>query len=189
MSMTPQHAVPTPTSTRDLYYRHSGMIPIGGLLLTLAGGLVVGVVGAIAYAYLLRWIPIIYLCILLPLALGGLIGFVVGLLARAGRLRNNAITLALVVLVTLVAYYVAWVFWIKATLGERLSAGMLIRSPEILWRAISILNETGTWSFKRSDPVNGLFLSLIWLTEAVVIFGTAIVAWSATAGDDVYCET
>ena len=192
MSMTPHYA--TPNQANDLYYRHSGMIPISGLVITLVGGLTVGVVGAIAYAYLVRWIPILYLRVLLPVALGALIGFVVGRLARAGRLRNKAITLALVLLVTLIAYYFTWVFWIKATFdrfveGHDLTVRWLITSPRMLWTAISFLNETGTWSFKRSDPVSGWFLGLIWLIEAGVIFVLALGTWTATAGDDVYCET
>jgi hypothetical protein len=130
----------------------------------------------------------------MPFALGGMVGYVVGSLARFGKVRNLAVTFVIVAIVTLIAYYFAWVFWIKATLaramqGEGVPAMDLITAPGLMWEIIGDINKNGTWSLKRSEPVSGWFLTLIWLAEAVIIFGTAFVGAAASVGDAMYCET
>ena len=185
MTTVPNYASGRPD---DLYYRHSGMIPISGVLLTLIGGLVVAVLGGIVYAYAVRWIRFIYIRALSTIAFGGLVGFVTGKLARAGKLRNVKVTLVLVAIVTLVGYYFAWMFWIAA-LHDDISTMRLLVSPRAVWDVIGLINEVGTWSMKRSDPVNGTALTVVWLIEAGLIFGFAMFGATGALGGDMYCET
>jgi lysylphosphatidylglycerol synthetase-like protein (DUF2156 family) len=192
MSDTPRSAAHT--GTNDLYYRHSGMIPIPGVVMTLVGGFVVGIIGALVYAYAVRWVPFIYVRFFCTLAFGFAVGFVTGKIARAGKIRNPTITVLLVAIVTLVAYYFAWVFWIKATLDQAfdkqtIPVADIISSPRLLWAMVGAANESGTWSMKRSDPVSGMALTAVWLIEAAIIFGTALFAGAAAVGGDMYCET
>jgi hypothetical protein len=170
------------------------MIPVTGVLLTLLGGVAVAVVGAIVYAYAVRYIPFVYITFFCTIAFGALIGFVMGLLARAGRLRNRLVTLVLMLAVTLIAYYFAWLFWVRATLNQipdasRIPTSALVTSPALLWDIITTLNEAGTWSLRSSSPVSGWFLTLIWFAEAAMIFGLALLTAAGTVSDDMFCET
>src|SRR5688500_17215140 len=192
MSMTPRHAPLGPSEER--YYRHSGMVPLAGVSRAIVGGLAVGVVGAAVYAYLVRRIPFEYVRAALPVVLGALIGFVVARLGQGGKIRNRRATLVLVLLVTLVAYYFAGVFWIKLVLDgwaaqDRVSVGALIRSPGTLWAAIVRVDRTGTSTHDGDgDPVTGWFLRWAWLYEAAGIFGAAWVASSLMTAREMFCE-
>jgi hypothetical protein len=170
------------------------MIPVTGVLITLVGGVICAIIAAFIYAYAVRYIPFVYITFFATLAFGAAMGFVVGMLARVGKLRNRPVMLALTAVVALVGLYFAWVFWVKATLnqvpdGERVATSTLITSPAILWEIITVLNENGTWSLKSSEPVHGILLTIVWLIEAGVILGLGMLVSAGTVSDEMFCET
>ena len=106
-----------------LYYRHSGHTPVASLLLAGALGIVAGVVLAVVYAYLIEVVPFIKLRFLATMGFGAGVGALTAAIAKAGKVRSTAVVLALVGVVTLVAYYFAWVFWLKLVLAEPFARG------------------------------------------------------------------
>jgi hypothetical protein len=187
----------------DLYYQHSGATPVLTVLLAGLAGCVVAVAGALVYAYVDLYIPIIYANILATVGFGALIGFVTAAILKRGRVRSMHVGIALVIVITLVGYYFSWVFWVKATFDryarEEVAAVVtiprLIQSPRMLWECASGLNEHGTWSLghassssRDNSNVSGVMLDIVWLAEALVIFGLAIGVTRARIGGAIYCE-
>ena len=70
------------------YYQSSQKMPLGGVVLMLLGGLLAAAGLALAYVYLIWYIPLVYFNICFTIILGGALGGVVHRLARAGHLRS-----------------------------------------------------------------------------------------------------
>jgi hypothetical protein len=182
----------------DLYYRHSGFTPVPAIAIAAVGGLVAGVILAVIYTYIIQYVPFIKLRFLATLGFGAAVGAVTAAIAKAGRVRSMAILLAVVAVVTLVAYYFCWVYWTKVTFdralanepGYNLTLGRLITHPKILWNAVEIVYENGTWAASQHDKesTKGTFLGIIWLVEALTIFAMSFIAAAATFGKDMFCE-
>lgn len=183
----------------SLYYRHSGQTPIAAIVLAGAAGIAVGIVAAAAYAYAIEYVPYLKLRACATAFFGLAVGAVTTSIAKAGKVRSAAVALALVGVVTLVAYYFSWVFWIKAVFDRYLSDRpnfhithtMLITRPVLFARSIEMLNDSGTWAMSRTDKDNtrGTFLALIWLAEAAAIFACSIGVALSMLKADVFCES
>jgi hypothetical protein len=179
----------------NLYYRHSGHVPIGGALLAGVVGTAAGVIGALVYAYFVLYVPFIYINFIATLAFGVLIGFVTARMAKAARVRNVAVTLAIVLVVTLVSYYFCWIFWINGAANKMIkdndtTVGDLIASPRLVWVGVRVFNQTGTWSLGRGsrEAVSGWFLTLIWVIEAGAIFLCSLGMAAVAIEEEMYCE-
>ncbi|HYE21056.1 MAG TPA: hypothetical protein VEA69_21595 [Tepidisphaeraceae bacterium] len=178
-----------------LYYEHSGQTPVLSIVLTWAVGMVVGAGLAAAYAYVMAYIPGMKLAALATVGFGAAVGALVTLVGRAGKVRSTPILMALVGVCTLVAYYAAWVFWLKAVI-ERGSSGGLVTVWEIasepvdMVRTIQAINEVGTWKMGKSDreAVRGTFLTILWGVEFLTIFGSSFGAAAALSKARVFCE-
>src|SRR5579871_968818 len=90
------------------YYRHSGIVPLGGLVQTLFAGLGAAISLGIAYSFAMVYIPIIYLNFLGTAGFGFVIGYLVKQSARAGRIRNRFVPAAIGFLSAVVGLYFAW---------------------------------------------------------------------------------
>lgn len=169
-------------------------MPLGGVLLTLLGGLVAAAVLAVVYIYAVWYIPIVYANFLLCAGFGLGLGLVLALLGRRGKLRSPRGMAALAVVVGLVALYLQWGVWLmllfnSETTGTGADADTttafslpllldILSQPGAMWAAMLDVNKTGTWSLKGSTP-SGLFLGLIWVVEALIILvATYLVATS-----------
>lgn len=181
----------------DLYYRHSGYTPVPSIVLAGLAGLAAGLVVAFIYAYAIEYIPFIKLRFLATVGFGAIVGGVTAAIAKAGKVRSVAVVMAIVAVVTLAAYYFAWVVWVKAVLdrygGPRfhVSLGTLLSTPTMFKDLVQMLNETGTWAMSKSDKenVSGTFLTVIWLIEAAAIFGMAFVVAVPMVRSEMFCET
>ena len=172
----------------SLYYQPSNKLPVGGVLLFLLGGVLTAAVLAFVYIYAIWYIPFVYVNLFLCLGFGLVLGGVLMLLAKAGKLRSPAGVGILALLVGLVAVYLEWSVYLTllfnsettgsgrdADTSTSFSAGMwadVLSHPGAMWEAIGKINETGTWSLKGATP-SGIFLGLIWVAEVVIILGGA----------------
>lgn len=180
------------------YYHHTGKVTFIGVLSAGVAGLVAGAVAAALYAYGDVYIPIIYANVLLCFAFGAGVGVACAYVMRWGKVRNVPVTLAIVGVVTLASYYVCWVVWIfaQAQRGSRTPVPVkelfdLLINPKWVYGLAIALNAQGTWAMSTTDKsnVSGVFLYIVWLGEAALIFGSAIWAARLFATDRPFCET
>jgi hypothetical protein len=168
------------------YYQPSNKMPLAGILALLTGGIIAALLLALVYIYAVWYIPFVYINFFLCLGFGLVLGGVLALLVRAGKLRSPGAVGALAVLVALVAVYLEWGVYLTLLFNsESTGAGAaadtstsfslslfadIIAHPGAMWLAMQKINETGTWSLKGSTP-SGVFLAVIWVIEAVIILG------------------
>jgi hypothetical protein len=183
----------------SLYYRHSGQTPIGAIILAGIGGALAGIVLAFAYAYLDAYCPYGKLRVMGTIFFGMGVGAATAGIAKVGKVRSLAVVLALVAAAAVVAYYFCWVFWIEAAF-QRFAARQSVRlpgyadlilSPATFVRCVQLFNENGYWMFSSTDrePPHGLHLTLIWIAEAMAIFGGAMAVAHGMARAQMFCET
>lgn len=172
----------------SLYYQPSNKMPLGGVLSFLLGGVLAAAVLAFVYIYAIWYIPFVYINFFICLGFGLVLGGVLLLLARAGKLRSPKGVGVLAVLVGLAAIYLEWSLYLTllfnsettgtgrdADTSTSFSAGLfldVLTHPGAMWNAIVKINETGTWSLKGATP-SGAFLWFVWLVELVIILGGA----------------
>lgn len=75
---------------------------------------------------------------------------------------------------------------VEGVTSEDVSA--ILSSPKALFETVKYLNETGTWSIGRNSGavVNGIFLSLIWVCEHLIITGCTV---AGIINGDIYIES
>jgi len=168
-------------------YRHSGKFTLPGILLPLVVCALVAFPAGLAYGYLIRWIPIVYLNILLTLGYGFAFGWLARKLLQRGKVRNTALATAIGVISGLFALYGEWSGHVHAVFDD---APWLLR-PDEIFSAMAYLYENGSWTLGRgssSSAVTGIVLALVWAVEALLIVGLAgFVAWNFSA-ETPFCE-
>ena len=162
------------------HYEHSGKAPLGGILLTLIGGLIAGVILGGIYGFLIYWSPFVYINAFITLGFGFGLAVSVGGLAKVGKVRNPSLLTAVALIVALAAYYVHWSVWLGRMTVTQIAA------PGQLWAFVSTINALGPWSIFGWTPT-GAALWGIWGIEAIAIVGIGAV--SARGMIDVpFCE-
>lgn len=158
------------------YYKHSGIVPPGGLIQTLLAGVGTSISLGIAYSYASVYIPFVYVHFLLTGAFGLVLGLIVKGAARSGRIRNRFVPAFIGLMSGLVGLYFAWGAEILARKMLPPNAGFLLAfRPEMIWTFAQWAYENGLWSIGRhvNGPVTGVFLAVVWLIEAAFIVGLA----------------
>ncbi|GAB3872199.1 hypothetical protein GCM10028824_22310 [Hymenobacter segetis] len=182
----------------SLYYQPSNKMPLGGVLLFLLGGVLAAAVLAFVYIYAVWYIPFVYINFFICLGFGLVLGGILLLLARAGKLRSPKGVAVLAVLVGLAAIYLEWSVYLTllfntettgtgrdADTSTSFSAalfGDVLTHPAAMWAAIDKINATGTWSLKGATP-SGAFLWFVWVVELVIILGGAYLMASSQADE------
>jgi hypothetical protein len=173
------------------YYRHSGIVPVGGLVQTLFAGLGAAISLGIAYSFAMVYIPIIYLNFLGTAAFGFVIGYLVKRSARAGRIRNRFVPAAIGFVSAVAGLYFAWGADMLARQWLPQQFGFLKAfDPRLLWFYVQWFYENGLWTMGRhaQDTVKGIPLAIVWLTEIGIIVGIATyLPWNEIRGW-VFCE-
>ena len=72
-------------------YRHSGKFGVHGPILAIVAAVALGWPLGIAYAYLIRWIPFIYVNFLATLGYGFVFGLMASVLLKMAKVRNNPV--------------------------------------------------------------------------------------------------
>lgn len=178
------------------YYKPSNKMPVPGIMALLAGGIVAALILALVYIYAVWYIPFVYINFFICLGFGLVLGAVLAVLVRLGKLRSPGAVGALALLVGLVAVYLEWGVYLallfnsettgvgkEADTTTSFSASLfldIIAHPAAMWLAIQKINETGTWTLKGATP-SGVFLAVIWVIEAVMILGATYLMAKAQA--------
>src|SRR3954471_24135142 len=168
------------------FYSNSGKFGIHGPLLAIAGGLVLGYPLGIAYAYLIRWIPFIYLNFLLTAGYAFAFGSLTAMFMKFGKVRSDPVALATGLMVGIIAWYANW----NGYLHSLVKGLPWFVSPGQIAPVMKALLAEGTWGIGRasSTPVTGIPLAIVWLVEAAVIVG-ATTLLSYGAEQTPFCET
>ncbi len=157
------------STTTANFYRHSGKVPLPGLMLIGVMGLVATPILGLIYGYLIFYIPFIYLNMMLVIGYVFAISFVLNKAIMWGKIRNTLIVGLAAFGIGIFAEYIGWVAWIAA----------FAKDPTYLlefflpWEVATIIIEIGkqgVWSFSDITPTGGL-LYFIWLIEALVVVG------------------
>jgi hypothetical protein len=165
-------------------YRHSGKFGIQALLLVpLVGALLAWPLG-FGYAYLIKWIPIVYLNILITVGYGFIIGFAVAATVKFCRVRNVFVASLLATVVGLLANYFQW----NGHMHALLSGAPLFCAPAGIWGVMQQLFEHGSWAMRDGGNVTGWFLVAVWVVEAAAILVLTVLVGTCTIRDTPYCE-
>jgi len=177
-----------------LYYKHSGKFSVGGGIYALALGSVILCVGAFVYAYLILYLPFVYINALITAGFGMAVGFTCATLLKRKKVRSDAVAVGLTLLLTAIIYYFGWATWVWALArrtdtppGFEALIGLLV-FPQFLWEAIRAINAEGAWTL-RGSAVTGWALWAVWAAEFGMIFGISL--WTAykTMDEEPFCET
>lgn len=164
-------------------YRHSGRFAPLGPVLCAAAAVLLGLPLGLAYAYLLRWIPFVYVNFILTLGYGFVFGWVTVRLLKATPMRNAGLAALCGFAVGLIALYCEWSAHVHVIFDD----SPWVLTPAQVLRGMDILYQEGSWAF-RSLTVKGIPLALIWLIEAGIIVGLATMMPFTTVADTPYCE-
>ncbi len=167
-------------------YRHSGAITSHGVLMVAAAGFATAVAAAFAYTFGIAYIPFIYINALLTIGFGALIGAIVGLTCKYGKVRNDLLITALAVKFAVVGVYCAWGVVPLSIVG--LEAGISGFSPQVMVEWITFLYENGSWGMDDNSTVHGLPLAGIWLLETAMIIGFSVLAARSMVSHQPFCE-
>lgn len=156
--------------------------PASGLLLTLLVGLVTALILSPVYAYILRYMPFIYVNFLFTLGFGYVLGGMVSKSSMWGKIRSTAPLYIIAFITALVAEYAQWVVTIYIYTDQ-----WVVLPTEVLDTVIR-LGKIGLWSLE-SHTVKGSTLYGIWGLEALVIFGLTFYAVMDGTSRRIFCET
>lgn len=171
------------------FYKHTGAVPLPGLVMTLLVGSGVAALLGVIYSFGICKIPYIYVCFLLTGGFGVGLGFAVGWMAKLGHLRNSFVTGLLGLICGAVGLYVAWAFDPYARYSDVIPPGEILFAPADLFAYMGAFYEEGAWGFTNNSNVSGIFLGILWALEAVVICGCSAFFAASVITGRVYCET
>ena len=165
-------------------YRHSGKFGVHGPLLALVAAVVAGFPLGFAYAYLVKWIPIVYVNFFATIGYGVLFGFLSGWLMKFGKVRNTAVASLTGMLAGAIALYFSWNGHIHATF----QGAPIFCWPGEIVTGMKQLYDEGSWGMHSGDTVKGIPLAIVWVIEAGVIVGGSTLVAFGMIGDTPYCE-
>lgn len=156
------------------------------------------------YSYATWYIPFVYIRFFLTLGLGFAVGLLVDMLiVKFGKVRNTPLAIIFGVVAALITLYFSWAVWLDLMLNigesygndklgitvsniEFMQVFNLAIQPMTMWDLMKEVNTVGSISIKGST-ISGIFLSLIWLIEAGMVLGVAIL-YSMPQSKKPFCE-
>lgn len=168
------------------FYRHSGKAPILGLLLMGITGLIVTPILGVIYGYLLWYIPFIYINFFVVLGYAFGVSFVLGKMAKTGKIRNMFLLTLIGLFFGLLAEYIGWVSWLAALVGDPSFMIEFFFPLDILYIITEIAKE-GIWSVSDVTPTGG-FLYFIWFIEACMVIGIITYSTVTSLSKVPFCE-
>lgn len=165
-------------------YKHSGKFgmhaPALMAIITAAASFALG----LAYAYLVKWIPFIYLNFLLTAGYGFVIGFVAGFMLKVGKVRNTPVLFMCGLLGGAMALYGSW----SGHLHALIPGAPIFASPDQLISFIKILYAEGSWGMSSGSNVTGVMLAIVWVIEAGIMVGLVTLVPVGMLSDTPFCE-
>lgn len=170
----------------ERYYRSSGAVPIGGLLIAIGCGVFGASLCGFGYAFVDWYNPIVYLTILATGVFAFLSGMSVVVGLTVGKVRNSFVGLLVGLFCGLVGLYVSWLTFLWIVSEYPPPAEMLnLLNPRVFFLVLQGIGEAGLWEIKGGTP-KGWGLYSFWIIEAaIVVLGTALIAWKH---DSPFCE-
>ena len=165
-------------------YRHSGKFGVQGPVLALVAAIVLGVPLGLAYAYIIRWCPLVYINFLATAGYGFLFGLIGGFTLRFGKVRNTLIAALTGILVGVIAWYFNW----SAHVHAIFTSAPWINTPDTILNVMRLLYEKGSWGMRSGDAVTGIPLAIVWVVEAGIIIGLATFTTVGFVDDVPFCE-
>lgn len=173
------------------YYKHSGTVPLGGLLLTICAGTIAALPLAFVYSYCIAYCPFAVISGLFTYGLCFAVGAVIARTAVAFEVRNQTVPMLIGIWCGTLALYVAWGTDAVARLGWPRDESILSRfDPEFLWDYMKVFYAKGFWGlgFGKAENLTGIMLAFVWAAEAIVVIGGAALCPWNTIKRLVYCE-
>jgi len=168
------------------FYRHSGKFGVHGPLLAVLAACLLGYPLGIAYAYLIDWIPFVYLNFFITLFYGMAFGLLSAFLLRFARVRNTLVASLTGLASGACAYYFSWNGYVHMLMSDP----PLLADFGQLSRLTNLLYTVGSWSIGSSGtPVTGPLLGLVWAVEATMIIGACTVLAYGAVALVPYCES
>lgn len=161
----------------------------------LIGGLVAVPILALIYSYAIWYIPFPYINFILAGVFGYAIGMaIIIIMIRMGKVRNKNLARFFAILGAFLGLYFAWAVWADLAIhvgdsfvNVRFSEVLaLVLNPGLLFELIGEINSVGVWGLK-STAVSGTPLTIIWIIEAIIIVGVALLV-SSGASSQPFCE-
>lgn len=170
-------------------YHHSGKFGAHGPLLAILAAIVIGYPLGFVYAYLIKWIPFIYLNFFITVGYGLAFGFIAAIFMKIGQVRNNTVAFLTGIVVGIAGWYLNW----NAYLHTLTSHAPLLVMPSQLLKVMKVLYENGAWGvgqlFGAHSTISGIPLAIVWAVEALMIILLAgALGWGSIAQTP-YCET
>jgi hypothetical protein len=173
------------------FYRHSGTAPLLGIVRATIIGTGAATFLAIIYAYAIHYIPFVYLNLLMTLGMGFVVGIVVSHEAKGGKIRHGLIPALIGLFAGLAGLYVAWGADLIARVGIPENRGVFAGlDPRILMNYVAWFYENGLWGVGRGGGVvSGKPLAAVWLIEAGMIVGLAVLVPWTEFQSNAFCES
>jgi hypothetical protein len=165
----------------DLYYKPSGKFSRISFLYLLLGSVIAAPILAFIYSYATRYIPFIYINFLILAGFVFGLGFAVNFAIALGKVRNKLVGMAFGLVIGLAGLYTCWVIWICTHIP--IDYMELIKNPEGMKSVIGLINDQGTWGFSSGANISGIFLTVIWVIEALAIIGVPTFMAYGKTGD------
>ena len=165
-------------------YKHSGKFNPLGLVLAVAAAAAVGFPLGIAYSYLLRWIPFIYVNVLASCGYGFAFGWLTTRILKITQVRNPALAALSGLSAGLIALYMEWSGHLHALFED----APWFFFPDEIMRGMALLYEQGSWGLRSSGNITGIPLVIVWIVEAGIILGLAVVPPFRFVKDTPFCE-
>jgi hypothetical protein len=174
-------------ANRHPFYKHSGKFGVHGPVLALAASALLAFPLGLAYSYLIKWIPFIYLNFLATIGYAFVFGLMTAFLMKLGKVRNGPVALLSGVGAGLLAWYGSWNGCVHALASQ---VPWLLAPREVV-AVMKILFKQGSWGigFSAHEAVTGIPLAIVWLVEGGIMVGlTAVVGYGSVASTP-FCET
>jgi hypothetical protein len=165
-------------------YKHSGKFNPLGLVLAIGAAAAVGFPLGLAYAYIVRWIPFIYVNFFATLGYGFAVGWVTSRILKTSQVRNTSLAALAGLAAGLIALYMEW----SGTLHALFEGSPWFFLPDEVMRGMSLLYEQGSWGLRSGGNVTGVLLAVVWVVEAGIIVGLAVMIPFGFVGDTPFCE-
>jgi hypothetical protein len=168
------------------FYKHSGKFGVHGPMLAVLAACALAFPLGIIYAYLIKYIPFIYLNFLITAGYGFVFGFVTSLLMKFACVRSPAVALLSGLAAGIIALYGNWNGHIHVVVKD----APWFLFPDQIGSVMKILYDKGSWSigFSSSGTVSGIPLAIVWIVEALVIVGLSGIVSYGSIADLPFCE-
>src|SRR5262249_43003255 len=137
------------------YYKHSGRAPVLGIVFGFLAGVLISVPASYLYDYGIIEITTDKLRFICTVVFGVLIGAAAGMGLFWGKVRNSLAAAAIGAAACFAGLYISWGVWLIDIFerGHWISnPAKLLMNPAAVWRAILLINTTGTWAMEHSSP-------------------------------------